>query len=125
MMAYAFRDTKESKEDWYARGEAFFGETYGETAAATTALLNKISPDFGERFPGRALGACMGEGSRLTWRSLGYFCIGPAYGFVYAFEDVLSKAETSFMMISGLIAIDTPRQINWCVRSPHASTSRM
>ncbi|EIN03557.1 hypothetical protein PUNSTDRAFT_93915 [Punctularia strigosozonata HHB-11173 SS5] len=83
------RDMKESKEGWFARGEAFFGETYGETAKGTSALLNKISPDFG------------------------YFCIGPAYGFVYSFEDILSKAETSYMMISGLVAIDCPRQINW------------
>lgn len=36
-----------------------------------------------------------------------------AYGYGYAFMGATSPKETSFAMISALIAIDTPRQIEW------------
>lgn len=35
------------------------------------------------------------------------------YGFVYSFAEVTGHVETSYTMISALIAIDTPRQIEW------------
>jgi alkylhydroperoxidase/carboxymuconolactone decarboxylase family protein YurZ len=42
-----------------------------------------------------------------------YFSIALAYGYTYAFPEVLSPMETSFVMVAALIASDTPRQIDW------------
>lgn len=39
-----------------------------------------------------------------------------AYGYVYSFSDVLGHVDTSFAMISALIASDTPLQIGWHLR---------
>jgi alkylhydroperoxidase/carboxymuconolactone decarboxylase family protein YurZ len=36
-----------------------------------------------------------------------------AYGYVCAFLEVTSAKETSFAMISALVANDTPRQAEW------------
>ncbi|KAN0088297.1 AhpD-like protein [Tylopilus felleus] len=70
-------------------GKQYFDQTYGETAKTTQDLLSAIYPD------------------------LGYFITSFGYGYGYAFMGATSPMETSFAMISALIAIDTPRQIVW------------
>lgn len=36
-----------------------------------------------------------------------------AYGHVYGYLDVTDQLETAYTLVSTLIAVDTPRQINW------------
>ncbi|KAH7910470.1 hypothetical protein BJ138DRAFT_1180261 [Hygrophoropsis aurantiaca] len=83
------RNTDLSNEELTLRGQEFFNQTYGETASSVQSLLHNIYPD------------------------LGYYVTSFGYGFGYAFMDVTSPMETSFAMISALIATDTPRQIEW------------
>ncbi|KAF8448782.1 AhpD-like protein [Boletus edulis BED1] len=83
------RNPDPSVEELTQAGKAYFDHTYGETAKDTQGLLKDIYPD------------------------LGYYVTNLAYGYGYAFMGATSPMETSFAMISALIAIDTPRQIGW------------
>ncbi|KAG1739020.1 hypothetical protein EDB19DRAFT_2025272 [Suillus lakei] len=83
------RDPTRSKEEVAAAGQAYFDLQYGDTAAEVQLMLRSIYPDL-ERFT----------------TTLGY-------GYVYAFSDVISSKETSFAIISALIANDTLSQIEW------------
>jgi alkylhydroperoxidase/carboxymuconolactone decarboxylase family protein YurZ len=42
-----------------------------------------------------------------------YFMLSLIYGPVNAFFGILGAAQTSFVMISALVAIDSPLQIGW------------
>ncbi|KAI9567091.1 hypothetical protein HD554DRAFT_2270633 [Boletus coccyginus] len=76
-------------EELAQAGKEYFDRTYGETAKSTQTLLSAVYPD------------------------IGFFVTNFAYGYGYAFVGATSPMETSFAMISALIAIDTPRQIGW------------
>ncbi|OAX34895.1 hypothetical protein K503DRAFT_851457 [Rhizopogon vinicolor AM-OR11-026] len=83
------RDPSRSKEEIAAAGQAYFDSTYGDTATTVQPMLRSIYPD------------------------LEHFTTKLGYGYVYAFLEVTSAKETSFAMISALIANDTPRQVEW------------
>ncbi|KAG0698183.1 hypothetical protein DFH29DRAFT_1003062 [Suillus ampliporus] len=83
------RDSTRSKEEVAAAGQAYFNSTYGDTAATIQSLLRSAYPD------------------------LEHFTTTLGYGYAYAFLEVTSAKETSFAMISALIANDTPRQVEW------------
>ncbi|KIJ65473.1 hypothetical protein HYDPIDRAFT_110552 [Hydnomerulius pinastri MD-312] len=83
------RNPNQSLEDIAQAGQNYFNQTYGDTATPTQELLKSIYPD------------------------LGYYVTSFAYGYGYAYMGVTSEMETSFAMIAALIAIDTPRQIEW------------
>ncbi|KZP28647.1 hypothetical protein FIBSPDRAFT_817042 [Athelia psychrophila] len=86
------RDLSTSTEALTQAGQEYFESTYGDTSASVQGLLDGAFPD------------------------LGYFSRTMAYGYVYSFSDVLSHVDTSFAMISALIASDTPLQIGWHLR---------
>jgi len=83
------RDVSMSTEELTKVGREYFGHTYGDTAETTLSLLNNLLPD------------------------LEHFSTAFGYGYVFAFQGVLSPVDTSFAMIAALIASDTPRQIGW------------
>ncbi|KAH7920912.1 hypothetical protein BV22DRAFT_1039276 [Leucogyrophana mollusca] len=83
------RDTTLSNAEVARQGQEFFDQTYGETASTVQPFLRAIYPD------------------------LEFYVTSFAYGYGYAFMKVTSPMETSFAMISALIATDTPRQIEW------------
>jgi alkylhydroperoxidase/carboxymuconolactone decarboxylase family protein YurZ len=83
------RDVSMSNESLARIGQDHFNLTYGETAGNVQAFLKNICPDFE------------------------FFSTAFAYGYVYAFPQVLSGIETSFAMVAALIASDTPKQIDW------------
>ncbi|KAK7049444.1 hypothetical protein VNI00_006050 [Paramarasmius palmivorus] len=75
-------------------GKAFFQQLYGETATDVQGLLDRIYPD------------------------LGWFSNTIGYGLVYSFPQpttgtLMTPLETSYTLVSALIANDTPRQVNW------------
>ncbi|OAX37068.1 hypothetical protein K503DRAFT_771861 [Rhizopogon vinicolor AM-OR11-026] len=86
------RDSSRSREEVSAAGQAFFDSTYGDTAGKVQSLLKTIYPD------------------------LEHFTIKLTYGYVCALSEVTSAKETSFALISSLIANDTPRQAEWHLR---------
>jgi hypothetical protein len=43
----------------------------------------------------------------------GWFSNTIAYGSVYGYTGILSRLETSYVLVGTLIAVDTPRQIGW------------
>ncbi|KAL1678188.1 AhpD-like protein [Schizophyllum commune] len=83
------RNLSTTSEDWQRIGEDLFAQTYGEKTDDVRKLLYDIYPD------------------------LGYFCMNPAYGFVYGGGGVLTSAEMSFAFVAALIASDVPTQIDW------------
>ncbi|KAF5358138.1 hypothetical protein D9756_001950 [Leucocoprinus leucothites] len=70
-------------------GMALWRSVYGETSDGVQKLLDDIYPD------------------------MGYFSRTIGYGFTYGYTDVLSALETSYTLVSALIAGDTPQQIFW------------
>ncbi|KAG1857356.1 hypothetical protein DFJ58DRAFT_745079 [Suillus subalutaceus] len=83
------RDPTRSKEEAAAGGQAYFDLQYGDTAAEIQPMLKSIYPD------------------------LEHFTMTLGYGYVYAFLEVISSKETSFTIISALIANDTLSQVEW------------
>ncbi|KAN0115891.1 AhpD-like protein [Russula decolorans] len=83
------RDTTLSFPELERRGEVFFRAIYGETADDVQGLLERIHPD------GR------------------WFCNAIAYGSVCGYTEILDQLETSYVLVSSLIAVDTPNQIGW------------
>ncbi|KAG9313233.1 hypothetical protein JVU11DRAFT_6694 [Chiua virens] len=88
-------------------GKTYFDQTYGETAKATQDLLSAIYPDLGTSPTLHSV-----PHTEIVVRA-GFWVTNFAYGYSYAFMGVTSPMETSFAMISALIAIDTPKQIEW------------
>jgi hypothetical protein len=43
----------------------------------------------------------------------GWFCNAIAYGSVCGYTEILDQLETSYVLVSSLIAVDTPSQIGW------------
>ncbi|KAG9001268.1 hypothetical protein FRB95_002540 [Tulasnella sp. JGI-2019a] len=86
------RDLSRSTDALTQAGHAYFESTYGDTSASVQGLLDGAFPD------------------------LGYFSRTIGYGYVYSFSDVLGHVDTSFAMISALIASDTPLQVGWHLR---------
>lgn len=43
----------------------------------------------------------------------GWFSFNIGYGYMYGVNEIVSQVETSYAIVSALIAMDTPRQINW------------
>jgi len=83
------RDTTLSLPELEKRGQVFYQANYGEIAADVQALLDEIHPD------------------------MGWFSNTIAYGLVYGYTEILGQLETSYILVGSLIAVDTPRQINW------------
>ncbi|KAG6381805.1 hypothetical protein JVT61DRAFT_414 [Boletus reticuloceps] len=101
------RNPDPSVEELTQAGKAYFDHTYGETAKDTQALLKDIYPDLG------ASRVAVYLALQALNLAPGYYVTNLAYGYGYAFMGATSPMETSFAMISALIAIDTPRQIGW------------
>ena len=78
-----------SLENYASAGSKFFEQTYGTSAPTVQGLLDEIYPD------------------------MGFFSQSIGYGFAYSFLKHLSAVETSFVLITSLIAVDTPLQIKW------------
>ncbi|KAJ8474259.1 hypothetical protein ONZ45_g16009 [Pleurotus djamor] len=83
------RDTSLSLEDYSSSGRQNFENIYGETSGPVQCLLDTIYPD------------------------LGWFSRTIGYGVVYGHHSVLSPIETSYVLVTSIIANDTPKQINW------------
>ncbi|KAN0115890.1 AhpD-like protein [Russula decolorans] len=83
------RDTTLSLPELEKRGQVFFQANYGETADDVQGLLDRIYPD------------------------MGWFSNTIAYGTVYGYTEILDQLETSYILVGSLIAVDTPRQIDW------------
>jgi len=83
------RETALSLPELERRGQEFFQAFYGETADNVQSLLDRIYPD------------------------MGWFSNTIAYGSVYGYTDILTRLETSYVLVGTLIAVDTPRQIGW------------
>jgi len=83
------RDRSMSVEQAIKQGQTYFESTYGDTTAKTQSFLWDIFPD------------------------LEYYVTSFAYGYGYAHNSVTSPVETSYAMISALIATDMPTQIAW------------
>ncbi|TFL01048.1 hypothetical protein BDV98DRAFT_549203 [Pterulicium gracile] len=85
----------QSIEEHARIGEDEFHNTYGGTAASTQKLLDDIYPD------------------------LGFFSNTIAYGLVYTTSDstqsipTLTPVEMSYVLVTSLISVDTPRQAAW------------
>ncbi|KAF8141384.1 hypothetical protein EV363DRAFT_1465665 [Boletus edulis] len=101
------RNPDPSVEELTQAGKAYFDHTYGETAKDTQGLLKDIYPDLG------ASRVAVYLALQALNFAPGYYVTNLAYGYGYAFMGATSPMETSFAMISALIAIDTPRQIGW------------
>ncbi|KAG1787472.1 uncharacterized protein HD556DRAFT_1448663 [Suillus plorans] len=91
------RDFTRSKEEVAASGQGYFDSQYGDTAAEIQLLLRSIYPD------------------------LEHVITTLGYGYVYSFLEVISSKETSFAIISALIATDmlspVERQLTGAVRN--------
>ncbi|KAL5512039.1 hypothetical protein ACEPAH_5258 [Sanghuangporus vaninii] len=94
------RDTKLVREvenltvsDMLASGDEFLSALHGNNTESVKSTFYKIHPDMG--WFGRAI-AC---------------------GHVWGAQNVLSQRETSFILVSALIAMDTPIQIKWHLES--------
>ncbi|KAL7273014.1 hypothetical protein RUND412_004158 [Rhizina undulata] len=72
-----------------SRGHELFAEYYGASTDSTLQKLGTVHPDFL------------------------YMCITLVYGPIYAFNEIITKLETSFCLIGSLIAISCPVQIGW------------
>ncbi|KAJ8522607.1 hypothetical protein ONZ45_g796 [Pleurotus djamor] len=83
------RDTSLSLADYSSSGRQNFENIYGETSGPVQSLLDTIYPD------------------------LGWFSRTIGYGVVYGHHSVLSPIETSYVLVTSIIANDTPKQINW------------
>ncbi|KAK1221023.1 hypothetical protein PQX77_016173 [Marasmius sp. AFHP31] len=83
------RNRATSSQEHEAEGKKFFEELYGDTAGSVQKLLDDIYPD------------------------MGWFSTTIGYGLVYGHNQILTPLETSYTLVSTLIAGDTPRQINW------------
>ncbi|KZT24078.1 hypothetical protein NEOLEDRAFT_1179581 [Neolentinus lepideus HHB14362 ss-1] len=83
------RDLKTPVEEYVRRGKELYSYMYGETAAPVQNLLDAIYPD------------------------MGWFSNTIGYGLTYGYTEVTSPLETSLAIVAGLIALDTPRQVNW------------
>jgi len=83
------RDTSVPLSSLSAQGREFFTQTYGPQSDSVQSLLDSIYPD------------------------MGYLSNTLAYGWVYPFSKYLTAAETSFVLVATLVAVDTPRQIKW------------
>jgi alkylhydroperoxidase/carboxymuconolactone decarboxylase family protein YurZ len=98
-------DISASNQSLALIGQDHFNLTYGETAESVQAFLKDIYPDFGK---------CLQPSFKFSLTpATEFFSTTFAYGYVYAFPQVLSAAETSFAMIAALIASDTPKQLAW------------
>jgi len=71
------------------RGDQLFVAMYDDNAQHVQDLLDDIHPD------------------------MGWFSKNIGYGYVYGATHVLSQVETSYAIVAGLIAMDTPRQSAW------------
>jgi hypothetical protein len=99
------RSTHTTIEENDRMGYRLFCDVYGETAGSVLELLRGAYPDMGKIslafiFPSKDL-------SKPAWFSV------QNYGAVYAFTEIVSAIETSYVMIASLIASDLPRQIEW------------
>lgn len=75
--------------DLKKRGEQLYTAMYGDTADSVQTLLDAIHPD------------------------MGWFSKVIAYGHTYNANHVLSQRDTSYVIVSALISMDTPRQVAW------------
>lgn len=83
------RDVKRTVDDLHKHGIKFFESYYGDTAGSVQELISSSSPD--------------------AW----YFCKTVIYGFAFGYNGLLSPKEVSFSIIAALVAMDTPRQLDW------------
>ncbi|KAJ3548264.1 hypothetical protein NM688_g5319 [Phlebia brevispora] len=83
------RNTSLTTEQCFLAGERVFRSMYGNTADGVQNVLNEIYPDFG-------------------WLTK---LVG--YGMVYGQTDILTQVETSYILVAGVIGMETPRQFGW------------
>jgi hypothetical protein len=86
-----------------------FYRTYGRSAETTRELLKGVHSDFGTPPP---FPAQERSGAGLLMEK-DYFLMSLIYGPVNAFAGILEAPQTSFVMISALVAIDAPLQTGW------------
>lgn len=99
--------------DIVGRGRDLFVAHYHEDADPVQSILDDIHPDLGEYES--YVSYQLLTASLLNWLCfrIGWFSQNIGYGHVYGMTDVVSLLETSYILITSLIAMDTPRQINW------------
>ncbi|CAL1703376.1 unnamed protein product [Somion occarium] len=83
------RNTNQHITDYAENGKRLFKAMYGDTAEHVQTLLDEIYPD------------------------MGWFSNTVGYGITYRGTNVLSQVETSYVIATANICMDTPRQIAW------------
>ncbi|KAK7688970.1 hypothetical protein QCA50_007661 [Cerrena zonata] len=83
------RDTNKHLNEVANHGERLFQAMYGNNAANVQTLLDKVYPD------------------------MGWFSNTVGYGITYGGTDILTQSESSFVIATANICMDTPRQIAW------------
>lgn len=79
---------------------------YGDTAEGIQELLDTVYPDLGMYAKPDLITIVFMPGE-------GWFCSTVGYGMVYGGTKALSQVETSFIIATANIVMDTPRQIGW------------
>ncbi|PFH53594.1 hypothetical protein AMATHDRAFT_137566 [Amanita thiersii Skay4041] len=87
------RDVDAPLAQYQSLGKQTFQALYGETAQPVQSLLDTIYPD------------------------LGWFSETIGYGFTYGVTDVLSLKETSYVLVTSLIEMDTAQQLVWHLKN--------
>ncbi|KAI0078148.1 hypothetical protein K474DRAFT_1619887 [Panus rudis PR-1116 ss-1] len=89
------RDVNKPMQDYAELGKDLFRRMYGSNADSVQQLLDKIYPD------------------------MGWFSNTIGYGLTYGSTNVMKPFETSYILATANIIVDTPRQIVW-----HFKTAR-
>ncbi|KAL4245524.1 Peroxisomal Targeting Signal 1 Protein [Abortiporus biennis] len=87
------RNVDQHLDGYTRRGKELFLSMYGDTSDSIRTLLYGTYPD------------------------LGWFCDTVGYGVVYGGTNVLSQVETSYVIATANIAMDTPRQVGWHLKN--------
>jgi len=83
------RDTSLSLDAFSDKGRRLFRSMYGSNASNVQQLLDSVYPD------------------------LGWFSNTVGYGLMYGGAGILSQVETSYVLATANIVMDTPKQATW------------
>ncbi|CAL1703378.1 unnamed protein product [Somion occarium] len=103
------RNTNQHITDYAENGKRLFKAMYGDTAEHVQTLLDEIYPDMGEQLSNISFSLNFGADHENT----GWFSNTVGYGITYRGTNVLSQVETSYVIATANICMDTPRQIAW------------
>lgn len=94
-------------EQYVQNGERLFRSMYRDTADKVQGLLDEVYPDMGQA------SSVYPDVYTILTSTSGWFSKVIGYGMTYGETDVLSQVEISYILVTALISMDTPRQIAW------------